>query len=266
MAIPPLCLQHFVELYHNGLLNKSSIFKITEEYEVISNKFGENVHIMYQETSRHVYLCKPIVISGDLDSEDESLEIQLRRIIGGVNPNINTWSLVIPIGDKTFSLSRNLYNKVTGLNVSGHCTLLIIEKEHNIIDATVINPHPITYFYSWKLQETLDFIFPKITFTELSAGVQCILDNTLCVYYVFKIIYFYLMDGADLYRKNLINRLCPYSYKGLLISFLSTFVEFTKRFTDCYGHSHEYLSDYDIEEIQYLCFHYGVRDSIILFN
>lgn len=132
--------------------------------------------------------------------------------------------------------------------------LLIVEKNYESYNATVINPRIFTWFQNDDLHNELRRFFPNITFEQRSAGVQNTFDINLCVYYVFKMIYLYLIDGADLQYNGLLNRLCPYGYNSIMLSLAELIFDVTKFYHDMYGNGQEYLSEYEIKEIKSLCF------------
>lgn len=192
-------------------------------YENIRDGQTQHLLLTHKETGRLVYIFPSHTIQ-DSDNSRKDVE-DITKMFDPIKRNLDmkdNWSICLPLGKRTAGTITDIGRFLTGSSVGGHATTIFIEKNNGRITIYHLDPkrhdgHPamierfMTNLNQYFVQGSDDFlILPEIK--KLSCGVQALANNTHCVYYVFKMVYYYLEGGADWKMNNLGRNICPGAY------------------------------------------------------
>lgn len=220
----PLDMRDLYGLFEYFFFGEGENYNLNDiyTYERIQNRFTDHMLLTHNETKRFVYILQSHNIDYTISTSYEDIE-EIKEIFDPIKMSLdrlNNWSICLPLGKKTNGFATQAARFLTGSSVGGHATCVFIEKNNGLISIYHLDPKgndlhaPMINKFMAKLNgyftQLRDLGSEEIPYMrKLTCGVQPTANNTHCVYYVFKMIYFYLEGGAEWEKENLGKHICP---------------------------------------------------------
>ncbi len=205
MTEGPLSIESIERLYWLTFFSETSPFQIRDKYECpfIAGKTGPPYLLEDKITKRKVYLGASVTVHDLWDKQN------LDVIFDGIDVEEDCFSILFPLakitGNRLLLFGKWVLSGVGSLfniqvsKVVGHATMVIIEKKYNKIKIFTLDPKACSFDDSYLLsflKLVKKRIAPKndklVEINRIFCGFQSLIDNTHCVYFIFKMIYAYL--------------------------------------------------------------------------
>lgn len=220
----PLNMGAIYGMYEDFLLTPNGNYSISTLYT--HEAYGGHYKLRNINTGRIVYLLPANNIGPEIMSREQSIT-DIEAVFGDIKPELDSsdnWSICLPLGKATDGYFTQIARAITGSTVGGHATAIFIENNGGRITihhldpkaydghASAINEYLMRmgmYFTRTIIDSDGEEIDLNVNVHKRSCGVQPMVNNVHCVYYVFKMIYYYLQGNAVWDDMDLGRHICP---------------------------------------------------------